>query len=131
MLPGELLLGNVKAGVATAFQLEQSAEFLEMAGEYIAMFTDFNGLTRGDLDEALLELEGAGQRCLVPMTVLGETRAAAGLWGRWTRQGQTRVESFAVLTLEDGNRVYQPLLLEVEAWSGWLAGRPVQIAGVV
>ena len=58
MLPGELLLGNVKAGVATAFQLEQSAEFLEMAAEYIAMFTDFNGLSRGDLDEALLELEG-------------------------------------------------------------------------
>ena len=64
----------------------------------------------------IAKLEGAGQRCLVPMTVLGETRAAAGLWGRWTRQGQTRVESFAVLTLEDGNRVYQPLLLEVEAW---------------
>ena len=58
MLPGELLLGKVTAGVATAFQLEHTKEYLEMAGEYIALFTDFNGLTRGDLDEALLELEG-------------------------------------------------------------------------
>lgn len=59
MLPGELLLGNVKAGVATAFRLEATTANLEMAAEYIAMFTDFNGLTRGDLDEALLELEGS------------------------------------------------------------------------
>ena len=58
MLPGELLLGQVKAGVATAFQLEHTTVNLEMAAEYIAMFTDFNGLSRGDLDEALLELEG-------------------------------------------------------------------------
>ena len=68
----------------------------------------------------IAKLEGAGQRCLVPMTVLGETRAAAGLWGRWTRQGQGRIESFAVLTLEDANGVYRPLLLEVKAWAGWL-----------
>ena len=64
--------------------------------------------------------EHAEQRYLVPMTVAGETRAAAGLWGRWTRKGQTRVESFAVLTLEDGDGVYQPLMLEVEAWAWWL-----------
>ena len=61
MLPGELLLGNVKAGVATTFQLEQTTVNLEMAAEYIAMFTDFSGLTRGDLDEALLELVGIKQ----------------------------------------------------------------------
>ena len=58
MLPGELLLGHVKGGVATAVQLESTPAYLEMAAEYIALFTDFDGLTRGDLDEALLELEG-------------------------------------------------------------------------
>ena len=70
----------------------------------------------------IAKLEGAGQRCLVPMTVRGETRAAAGLWGSWTRKGQTRVESFAVLTLEDGEGVYKPLMLEFGAWQGWLEG---------
>ena len=69
----------------------------------------------------IAKLEGAGQRCLVPMTVAGETRAAAGLWGSWTRKGQTRVESFAVLTLEDGNGECWPLLLERMEWQGWLA----------
>lgn len=54
------------------------------------------------------------------MTVAGETRAAAGLWGRWTRKGQGRIESFAVLTLEDREGVYGPLLLEQVDWAGWL-----------
>jgi uncharacterized protein len=58
MLPGELLLNTVKAGVVTPMQLEATSANLELARGLIALFDDFQGLARGDLDEALVEDEG-------------------------------------------------------------------------
>lgn len=68
-------------------------------------------------------IAGAGQRCLVPMTVSGELIAAAGLWSRWTRkrQGQElRVESFAVLTVEGADLEYHPMIVDAWDWNSWL-----------
>jgi uncharacterized protein len=59
MLPGELLLNTVRGGVMVPTQLEMSAEQLELSASIIALFRDFHGSSRADLDEALLEDEGS------------------------------------------------------------------------
>ena len=71
------------------------------------------------------KLFNAGNRCLVPITRVGDLVIAAGLWGRWTRVRhgrETRVESFAVFTVQDDHAGWQPMLLEPWDWSAWLEG---------
>lgn len=51
---------------------------------------------------------------------LGETRAAAGLWGCRTRLS---VESFAVVTVQDKSDRWVPLELEAWDWHAWLDGK--------
>jgi len=71
------------------------------------------------------KLFAAGNRCLVPVTRAGETRAAAGLWGRWTRVrhgSEMRVESFAVFTVQDKLDRWVPLEIEIWDWHTWLEG---------
>ena len=59
-------------------------------------------------------------------TQTGETRAVAGLWGRWTRVrhgSEMRVESFAVFTVQDKTDRWVPLEVEAWDWHAWLEGK--------
>ena len=72
------------------------------------------------------KLLNAGNRCLVPITTAGETRGVAGLRGRWTRVrhgSEMRVESFAVLTVQDKTDRWVPLEVEAWDWHAWLEGK--------